>query len=272
MGVLEERASWGNIIYKTCWLRVCLLEYQGNLFLFSYERTKKIQGCFFSRNASVKNQCWTFSLGSSMCVHFAAHLWGWGSDAALSADLGMWSIREPSCPEGPNAGYVWEAAGINAAKTGNDFWLDNTRHPWAISTEKTPQLCHQLLHCHRFTDHALPQVPISFFKHCTVQSIMFRNIFGRAEWEEKIHFLLTWWVEFLGCSPLFLYFQRKAAHSLRISLEVSGEYHHQEVWHRSWAASEKELWYNRGSPHLCLENTSIINKIWLNSWSKSDRK
>lgn len=204
-----------------------------------------------------------------MCAHFAAHLWGWGSDAALSADLGMWSIREPSCPEGPNTGYVWEAAGINAAKTGNDFWLDNTRHPWAISTEKTPQLCHQLLHCYRLTDHALPQAPISFFKHCTAKSMMFRNMFGRAEWENTFSWLgelISW-----GVLPYFC-ISREKQHTL-------WEFHWKSVvntitkkFDRSWAASEKEIWYNRGSPHLCLENAPIIRKIWLNSWSKSDRK
>lgn len=182
---------------------------------------------------------------------------------------GMWSIREPSCPEGPNRGNVWKAAWINAAQTGNDFWLDNIIHPWAISTEKTPQIlppAPPLLHDSQIMHFASPKYTFRFFKQYTAKYVVFRKIFARAEWENTFFTDLVSSWDVLPC----FYIPREKQHAL-------WECHCKSVMdiitkNLDTAASGKEIWHKRGSLHLCLKNTPIIHNIWLNPWSKRDRK
>lgn len=171
---------------------------------------------------------------------------------------GMWSIREPSCPEGPSRGYVWKAAGINAAKTGNDFWLDNVTHPWAISTEKNPHIlppAPPLPHDSQITHFTSPRYAFHLLKSSKICSGQKHT--GQGRMKTEIHFLLTWWVPGMF-SPIFrsqekssMLFGRGTVKSVMNIITKKFD----------TAASEKEIWHSRGSPHLCLENISRIHKI-----------
>lgn len=155
----------------------------------------------------------------------------------------MWSTKEPSCPEGHHEVSVWKVWSVNAAWTGNDFWLGIVTHLWAISIEEnTPDFANSFSTAAQSTNHSFhfPQVCVQLFKsHCIANYAAFKKTFARAEGKEENTFLIWDPVMF---SPIFVS-QRKSS---ILSESVTNQPVKNLITKRSdIAASSEEIWHNK---------------------------